>query len=144
MGRESGTSDADSLVWVPVPLSLGASGVDLRRQDQPEVLAELLNARFVDGATIERRDGHTGRALQSYSSFELHKHTTDRWVYGHGTVVEVDGNSGWENARHPVHVKGQGGFDLDGVVVVWTGDRLLIVTEDGPMHGASQHWDRGV
>lgn len=142
MTKRGSQEESDQLEWVTVALPLGSNGLDLRRPDSPESLTELLNAKYINGGTVGRRDGHTGRLIQGYSSFRSDKRTTARWVYGHGTIIEIIGRLLWENCPHPIHKRGAGGFELDGAEVVWTGDRLFVVSEDGPFYGASEHWNR--
>jgi hypothetical protein len=141
MGKQP-NSDSDGLVWVPVPLPLGESGLDLRRPDQPGTLVELLNAKFLDAKTVARRDGHLGRLIQDYSFFTQNKKTTNTWVYGHGTLIVINNNLLYENQRHPVHKRGGGTFSFGETEIVWTGDRLLVVSDDGPFYGDDSHWNR--
>jgi len=147
MGKQTG-SDSSGVTWVPVPLPLGDRGLDLRRPGEPGTLTELLNAKFLDAKTVTRRDGHTGKLIQDYSAFRQDKRTTNEWVYGHGTRLIIAGTTGagelYENARHPIHKRGGGTFEYNDTDVVWTGDRLLIVTEDGPFYGSDDHWNRTV
>lgn len=142
MGKQDSTRESDGLVWVPVSMRLGEHGLDLRRSDSQDALTELLNARFIDNKTVGRRDGHLGRLVQSQSMFNLNAKTTNQWVYGHGTLVTISGAAYYENAKHPINKRGGGVMDLDDVSVVWTGDRLLVVSNDGPFYGSSPHWDR--
>lgn len=144
MGSQNSQGDRDGLTWVPVSLPIGEQGLDLRRPGEPASLTVLLNAKFIDSKTVARRDGHTGQLLQSYSAFRQDKAVTDRWVYGHGTVISVNNQPLFENSKHPIHNRGAGVFELDGVTVAWTGDRVLVVAEDGPFYGSSNHWDRTV
>ena len=132
--------ESDGLDWTTVGLSLGARGLDLRRPDDPGVMSELLNARFADERTLERRPGHTGRAVMDGSAFTAEKTVTDEWLYGHGTLLSLP--SGVENAHHPVAHRGAGTFQFNDTDVVWTGDRLLVATEESSFRGASTFWAR--
>lgn len=136
------TQDSDGVAWTTTGVPLGEAGLDTRRPDAPGVLTELLNARFRDARTIERRGGHVGRLLQDRSAFTLDKRVTDDWVYGHGTRIEIGDDADWENEHHPIHIRGGGTFSRGAQDVVWTGDRLFIVKDDGPFHGEHLHWDR--
>jgi hypothetical protein len=147
MGKKPNT-DTDGLVWQPVALSIGGKGLDLRRPGEPGTLTELLNAKFLDGKTVARRDGHLGQLIQDNSAFRLDKQTTNEWVYGHGTRIIISASTAagplYENARHPVHKRGGGIFEHEDTDVAWTGDRLLIVTDGGPFYGSDSHWNRTV
>lgn len=141
MARKASTQDSEGIIWETAALPLGLAGLDLRRPDAPGVLSELLNARFLDSTTAVRREGHIGRAIQSYSMFTMDKKVLG-WVYGHGNQIRIPGAEQWEDMHHPIHTRGGGIFEFGGSDVVWTGDRLFIVTEDGPFLGSSRHWDR--
>ncbi len=130
----------DGVVWSTVGLRLGNRGMDLRRPSEPGVFAELLNARFLDEATTERRPGHLGRLVQDRGDFTLDKTVLPEWVLGHGTLIAPP--DGVENYHHPVAGRGGGVFRLDDTDVVWTGDRLLVATPGGPFLGASALWNR--
>ncbi len=140
--RQKSTKDFDGIDWVTVPLPLGVAGLDLRRPDDPSTMSRLLNARFLDAKTVERRGGHTGRIVQDQSAFNNDKVVTDEWVYGHGTVIEPTGDEARTNVHHPIHVRGGGTFHFGDTDVVWTGDRLLVMAADGPAYGSSSHWGR--
>ena len=142
MGSKSSRGEADSITWTPVPLELGRIGLDLRRPGDPGVLTELLNAVFQDEKTVARRDGHTGKLTQGYTEFINDVRTTNEWMYGHGTIVQVLTNLKFENNKHPIHKRGGGTFEFGDSDVVWTGDRMFIVSADGPFYGADDHWNR--
>ena len=144
MGSKNSRGEPDSITWVPVPLTLGQIGLDLRRPGDPGVLTELLNAKFQDEKTIARREGHIGRLIQGYTEFRTAKRTTNRWVYGHGTVIQVLANLNFENSKHPIHKRGGGTFEFGDSDIVWTGDRMFIVSADGPFYGSNDHWNRNV
>lgn len=132
----------DGITWEAKALPLGKIGLDLRRPGDPAALTVLDNAVFVDDSAIARRDGHSGQLIQDGSEFTTNKTTTSDWVYGHGTVIKITGDQKYENSRHPIHKRGGGTFSFNDTDIVWTGDRLLIVSDDGPFYGASTHWDR--
>ena len=147
MQRQS-QQDQDGVVWTPVALPLGTRGLDLRRADDPGTLSELLNARFLDDRTVKRRDGHLGYPIQSppfaenYGFPDTPFRVTDEWVYGHGNrVVSLTNDTG--NAYYPIHTRGGGTFRFEDSDVVFTGDRLMVATPDGPFFGAEKvnPWD---
>lgn len=140
--QKSSNQDTDGTVWQTASVPIGNVGLDLRRPDGAGALTELLNARFLDERTVCRRDGHTGRLVQDYSFPTQDKRITTDWVYGHGTVIDPSNNHDWENAHHPVHNRGRGTFVHEDAELVWTGDRLLVATNDGPFWGGSTHWSR--
>jgi hypothetical protein len=140
--KKGSQEESDALEWVVVSLPLGGTGLDLRRPDAPETLTELLNAKYINGGTVGRRDGHFGRGIQGYTLFHSDKRVTKDWVYGHGTRIIINGKLNWENSRHPVHIRGAGAFELGDIEVVWTGDRMFVVTAEGPFYGSNDFWDR--
>lgn len=142
MTQRNSLQDNDGTAWNTVSLRLGERGLDLRRPDDPGVLSELLNARFLDDRTVSRRDGHAGRAIQSrlagsagafYETGNFR--ALDEWVYGHGTRIALLDNDEYENEYHPIHIRGGGVFQSGGTDVVWTGDRLFTVSDEGPFFG---------
>ncbi len=138
--QRSSNQDTDGIVWSTVGLRLGSDGMDLRRPTEPAALADLVNARFLDERTIQRRNGHTGQELRDGSTFPPVGIPGD-WVYGHGQLVSV----GAQNVTWPIHLRGQATIDVNGAAVVWTGDRLLI-PRDGGNHalGESTFWQRAL
>lgn len=134
--------DADGIVFQTVALPVGGRGIDLRRADDPGTLTELLNARFLDEGTVTRRDGHTSRLVQARRGFEHESRPTDEWVYGHGAIVVPNENDEWEDLFYPIQTRGGGTFKFGDSDVVWTGDRLLVMTAEGPSYGGDTHWDR--
>ncbi len=142
MSSRPSIKDADGLVWTTAGIPIGVSGLDLRRSDAPSTLSKLINARFLDSKTVMRRDGHEEKLVQDGANFVQDKIVRE-WVYGHGRRLEIPTNSVWDNAHHPIHNRGAGGFSLDTTDVVWTGDRLLVETPDDAFQGASTFWDRG-
>lgn len=142
MTQRNSLQDTNGTVWNQVPLRLGTRGIDLRRPDDPGVLSELLNARFLDDRTVKRRDGHAGRAIQSPVAGEAGGFYEDgafrptaQWAYGHGTVVTRLDDDSIGTTYHPVHARGGGVFQFGDSDVVWTGDRVFIVSDDGPFYG---------
>lgn len=135
--QRNSQQDNDGTVWSTASLQLGARGLDLRRPSDPGVLSEALNARFLDDRTGCRRDGHVGRAIQEqYFNFPSEPfRVTDEWVYGHGTRVTLLSNETDQQQGYPIHIKGRGTFELNGTNVVWTGDRVFAVTQEGPFNG---------
>jgi hypothetical protein len=131
--------DSDGTTWAPVSLRVGLSGLDLRRPGDPQALTECLNARFLDEKTLRRRDGHTGYAIRDGSNFTTGTHGD--WVYGHGTRTTPADAGANERTHVPRHRRGGLTFNYLGANVVWTGDRLLTIREDGfPAVGASANW----
>ncbi len=137
--QRSSQQDQDAVVWQTTAIPLGAAGLDLRTPTSPGALTKLLNARFRDESNLERRNGYRGVELQDDSSFANGTLTPDGWVYGHGQTL-----SGLtESAHHPLPRRGAGLFRYDGTDVAWTGDRLLLLRDDGnPAIGASSFWAR--
>jgi hypothetical protein len=137
--RRSSQEDHDGLIWDTASLRVGAGGLDLRRPGDPASLTELLNARFLDEATACRRDGHVGLAVRSAESYSCGSHS-DNWVYGHGNIVE-NGAIHAENTYIPRHRRGGMTFQFGDAHVVWTGDRLFTMRDDGhPAVGESAFW----
>ena len=58
MGSRNSDQDTDGIVYSTASLKLGTQGLDLRRPADPAALTKLLNARFLDEKTIERRRGY--------------------------------------------------------------------------------------
>ena len=142
--QQNSNQDSDGLTWGTTALRLGSDGMDLRLPVEPSVLADLVNARFLDERTIERRDGHYGQALMDGSAFPAPGSGAldpSAWVYGHGQTLS--GYSGAQNAAYPIHLRGGITFSLGDVDVAWTGDRLLTPQSGGsPAIGASTYWQR--
>ncbi len=138
--QRSGNQDTDGIVWSTVGLRLGTDGMDLRRPTEPPALADLVNARFLDERTIQRRGGHTGQELRDGSAFPATGDVTPGdWVYGHGQLV----TGAAENTTYPIHLRGAATFDVNGAPVVWTGDRLLTPQDTGGHAlGESTFWQR--
>ncbi len=115
----------DELAFQLVSLPIGASGMDARRNDAA-TLVDLVNARFADQMTAERRGGHSGQLLQGSGSFDPTDTVTSKWVYGNGLVAETaDGAEARVDSHYPIAGKGKGGFNHNGTEVAWTGDRLI-------------------
>ncbi len=138
MAQRNSNQDTDGVTWSTTALRLGSEGMDLRKPTEPASLADLINARFLDERTIERRDGHAGQDLQDGVVFTGNVAPAE-WVYGHGQRM----SSGIQDAPYPIHRRGGITFSLVDNDVVWTGDRLL-VPRDGGNHaiGASTFWQR--
>lgn len=139
--------DQDGVVWQTAGIPLGAAGLDLRNPNAPGALTKLLNARFRDEANLERRNGYASVALQDDSDFSSTPFSTATapvgWCYGHGPVLTSLENER-DDAHYPLPRQGRGLFRYNGTDIAWTGDRLLVVRDDGePAIGASAHWSRG-
>lgn len=150
MSQRSSQQDQDAIVWQTIGLQLGLIGLDLRHSSDPRALAKLLNARFRDERTIERRLGYVGYRVSDAGGYPQHLDENDNnvslpmvpngWVYGHGQVVSQTSLTR-ETDHLPQPRRGQGTFTYDGSDVVWTGDRLLIMRENDPALGQSAYWN---
>jgi hypothetical protein len=134
--------DADGTVFQTVGLPVGGAGLDLRRADEPGVLTECLNARFLDGKTVVRRDGHHGRTVHTGYAFQEYTTPLDEWIYGHGRKALPWNDELNESYHYPAQYRGGGTFRFGDSDVVWTGDRLLVATAEGPFQGLDSHWYR--
>lgn len=134
--------DADGTVWATGALRLGEAGMDLRRPSEPPALADLLNARFLDERTLQRRNGYAGGALTDRSAWPAGGNLTPgAWTYGHGT--RVTGSVALApNTHYPEHTAARQVFQLGDQTAVWTGDRLLLRRPDGLFDGSSSFWVR--
>lgn len=133
--QRSSQQQHDAIIWTPASIPLGAVGLDLRQPAAPNSLAKLINARFRDAKTVERRRGYLGNAAQDGSDFPPSP-TPITWVYGHGQTV---------SGQHhfPIAGRGAGTFRFDDADIVWTGDRLLVMRDGETALGSSAHWSRG-
>jgi len=149
--NRSSQGEQDNVSWDVTKVRLGARGLDLRQPIDPGSLTELLNARFLDQQTVERRDGYSGLRARDASGYPLVLDNLDHpvsvamtptgWVYGHGQQL-LQHQYTRQNAHLPVPGVARGTFSFEGANVVWTGDRLLIMREDGyPALGQSAHWN---
>lgn len=149
MSRNS-QQEQDGVVWSPAKLRLGQVGLDLRQPSDGASLMKLINARFLDAATIERRRGHSGVLVRDAGGYpQPHDEddvavsvpmTRDGWVYGHGQKIATH-PALRENDHLPIPGQAKGTFNFEGADVVWTGDRLLIIREDSQYAlGSSAHW----
>lgn len=136
--------DQDEITWLTTAVRLGGQGLDLRQPSGPTALTRLENARFLDDRTLQPRRGHDGTLLADSGPFANVGTFTveDNWVYGHGATLSPSNVAVWENAHHPIPGRAQTTFQFDGTDVAWTGDRLLVVKDDGPAIGASDFWNR--
>src|ERR1700685_2872403 len=139
MAQGNSNQDNDGIAWGATALRLGSDGMDLRRPAEPTALADLINARFLDERTIQRRNGYDGQALQSGDKFPAGPNVTPgTWMYGHGQLV-----SSANNAFYPIALRGGATFSLGGIDVAWTGDRLLVPQNNGsPGIVTSTFWHR--
>lgn len=141
MPPRNSNQDTDGTVWATAGVRLGEYGMDLRRPSEPPALADLLNARFINERTLNRRNGFDGQELRDGESFPVTTSGLDPlsggWVYGHGQWVT-------DNAEHyPIHLRGGATFNLGDEQVAWTGDRLLLPQSDGTSAiGSSDFWGR--
>lgn len=136
-GRRSDQDKPAAIDWQTVPIPLGSAGLDLRTPTSPQSLTKLLNARFRDERSIERRQGYIGIELQDADAFALGANTPEGWFYGHGQLL-----TGLRESHYPLPKQGRGVFKYDNHHVAWTGDRLFVV-RDGTSVGASKFWSRG-
>lgn len=137
--QRNSQQDQDGVVWVPAAIPLGSAGLDLRTPTAPGSLTKLINARFRDERTLDRRNGYTGTLLQDGSDFAAGTNSPEGWLYGHGQTLEgLD-----EQSHYPQPRRARGVFDHYGSNIVWTGDRLLVSRADGMALGAHEHWGRG-
>lgn len=126
-------------------LVLGKYGLDLRTPSDREGLLKLINARFQDEDTLERRPGHVARYLRDNSGMTSIPGpvTPAGWVYGHGTKISNLVVSAWEDAHYPWHQQNLFTFRDHDNDISWTGDRLLVHrTNDDRCTGASTFWSR--
>lgn len=136
--QRSSQQDQDGIIWTTAPLPLGTTGLDLRTPTSPGSLTKLLNARFRDETTVERRLGFSGLRVQDSDDFALGVNTPTGWLYGHGQLLD-----GLGDAHYPQPRAARGTFHYDNNDLVWTGDRLLVTREGDPFIGASEFWSRG-
>jgi hypothetical protein len=145
MAPRNSQEEDDAITWATTGVRLGTAGLDLREPSAPGALTKLLNARFSDDRTVNQRDGHLALLLKDAAEFPPLGDgytVTDEWMYGHGMRLSSANAASWENAHHPIVGRGQATFNFDGADVVWTGDRVLVVREDGCL-GRSEFWSRG-
>ena len=144
MAQRASQHEQDEVTWSTAAVRLGKMGLDLRGPGDPDVLQDLLNARFLDEETVERRNGHLGQVVQDGDNFPaVQPVVAGDWLYGHGHRVADAYFHDHENLHWPIHRVGRATFRLEGTDVVWTGDRLLIPQELGPALGSSEYWWRG-
>jgi len=129
--------DQDKIIWQSVPFPIGGTGLDLRTPTTPGALTKLINARFRDERTVERRLGYSSIELQDASDFANGTNTPEGWLYGHGQLLTDLGD-----AHFPIAKQGKGVFKYGDTHLCWTGDRLLIARE-GTSIGSSPFWSRG-
>jgi hypothetical protein len=148
--NRSSQQEKDAVVWSPAKLRLGRAGLDLRQPADGISLAKLINARFLNQETIERRNGYSGVRIRDAGGYPqvldvnddqiTIPMTPDGWLYGHGQKLLTHPQAR-ENEHLPIPGQAKGTFSFDGADIVWTGDRLLVVREDGyPALGGSDHW----
>ncbi len=144
MGQRNSQQDSDGLVWQTAGIPLGAVGLDLRIPVTPGSLTRLNNARFLDEKTVQRRDGHIGTQVLDASAFPaVGSCTPVGWIYGHGQRLDPTNLLVGDYMHYPVAGQTRGTFNYEGADVVWTGDRLLVLRDDGnPALGASTFWRR--
>jgi len=145
--QRNSLQDQDGVTWQPAALPLGSGGLDLRNPTTPGALTKLLNARFRDEQTLDRRNGYRGVVLQDGGEFapgvnEVPAYDDDTdlagWDYGHGQQIV-----GFADTHYPIARRGRGTFRHDDTDLAWTGDRLLILGTEGPCLGHSPFWRRG-
>src|SRR4026209_1145735 len=139
MARNSQQSQ-DSIILQTVGLPLGTAGLDLRQPADPRALSKLINARFRDERLIERRNGYLGQRVQDASAFPQELDEDDvgisvpmeatGWIYGHGQLIPQNPST-LQTDLLPIARQARGGFEYDCSKIVWTGDRLLVMRNDG-------------
>lgn len=157
MARNS-YSEQEAITWQPAKLRLGSVGLDLRESAETGALKKLMNARFLDETTLERRNGYAGVQLRDAADYPQligpaaenvdTPLTPTGWVYGHGQLLAQNALTS-ESSHYPIPGVARGTFNFEGTNVAWTGDRLLVVRNDGhPALGHSVFWgadpDRGI
>lgn len=140
--QRSSQAEHDYVVLSTAAVQLGTRGLDLREPADPGALTKLLNARFRDDKTVERRLGHRGVLVQDGGLFPpTGDIATDGWVYGHG--LQLADGVGYPGLHHPVAGRCAGVFRYGESDVVWTGDRLLVMREGETAQGEHAIWGRG-
>jgi len=137
--QKSSNSDYDGQITQVVPIDIGKKGLDLRTNDDTQALTSLINARFTDSTSIERRTGYDVDILRDSSSFPNGQISVGNWVYGFGNTVV---SNSLIAQHHPISSQNLATFTYDGNDISWTGDRLLIHTKDGSQRclGGSTYW----
>lgn len=143
MSAKPSQRQTDEVIWEVVAVKPGEVGLDTRLDAPVGSCKTLKNAQFVETASISRRPGYVGQALQDGSDYPQSISgaplaTDSHWVYGHGLALES--TDVVENSHVPFAGRGKGVFCLDNQIVVWTGDRLLVHRQDNVALGASSHW----
>lgn len=147
--QKNSNSDYDGQTIGNASLKLGKFGIDLRAGETDQAsLADLSNARFVDDEVVERRTGFTGKILQDQSQFIVGNNTiNDTWTYGQGglTYLPIGGNPILLAFHYPITKQHLHTFNYDGNDVSWTGDRLLIHTNQSTKCiGNSTYWNNPI
>lgn len=135
--QKNSNSDYDGQPHQVIALDIGKKGLDLRHNDDPDALAELNNARFVDNSSIERRTGFNIQILQDSAVFNNGQVSVGDWQYGFGNVV-----TGATQNHHPISSQCLSTFDYENNNISWTGDRLLIHPNNDvdKCLGGSDYW----
>jgi hypothetical protein len=147
--QKNSNSDYDGQITNTAPLQIGRKGLDLRQSIDQSALTVLNNARFTDATTVEQRTGHTGVSIQDGGNFPFGLGiVTNDWTYGYG--VNTIGGSGVASTgplstklHYPIHNQALATFNFNGNDVVWTGDRLLTVSDarSTALGGSSFWWN---
>lgn len=135
--QKNSNSDYDGQQTQIIPLDIGKKGLDLRHNDDPDALADLVNARFVDNSSVERRTAYKSQLLQDGAVFNNGQVAVGDWLYGYGNTVSASTTN-----HHPVSSQCLSTFDYEGNDISWTGDRLLVHLKDDNLKclGGSDYW----
>lgn len=151
MAARNSEQDQEGWVWQTVGVRLGQGGLDLRDQTDGSTLVKLLNARFRDEKTAQRRNGYTGVRLRDAGAYPIFYDSLDNpvstpinpvgWVYGHGQRIDPSNVLAAQDTHIPEPGVARGVFRFGDSEVAWTGDRLLLVRDDGnPALGQDTFW----
>lgn len=133
--QRSSQQDQDGVIWQPAAIPLGTGGLDLRTPAAPGSLTKLLNARFRDENTLDRRNGYLSIVAQDAGDFST-TNVPQGWLYGHGQELG-------DLNHFPIPRNAEGLFRFGDTDVVWTGDRLLLARDGETCIGQSAFWGRG-